>query len=358
MDKTEQLLKELTEADGVPGYEHEIRKIMARELNECTEELLYDKLGSIVGRSGNAEEGPRILVEGHMDEIGFMVKEITDEGFIKFLPLGGWWGHVALGHRMRVITSKGVFPGVIGSKPPHLLEDDERKKVLKIKDMFLDLGTQDKFDVRETLGVKVGDPIVPESHFTIMGNTQNYLSKAFDNRMGCAVAIQVAQHLKETGHPNALYAGASAQEEVGLRGAQTLAHLVDPDVAFCVDVGVAQDVPPEGFKKQERLGNGPTILIFDASMVPNVRFRDLIIETAEKENIPFHLSAMERGGGDGGRIHTSRLGVPTIYIGAPTRYIHAHNGIMNRADYDNTVKLIVEVIKRLDKETVRSFTQD
>lgn len=358
MDKTEQLLKELTEANGVPGYEHEIRKIMSRELGDCTDELLYDKLGSIAGRSGAADRRPRILVEGHMDEIGFMVKEITDDGYIKFLPLGGWWGHVALGHRMRLITSKGIFPGVIGSKPPHLLEEDERKKVLKIKDMFLDVGLQKGFDVEKQLGVKVGDPIVPESQFTIMGNKKNYLSKAFDNRMGCAVAIQVAQKLHRTKHPNTLFAGASVQEEVGLRGAQTLAHLVDPDVCFCVDVGVAQDVPPEGFKKTERLGNGPSVLIYDACMLPNTRFRDFVLETAEQKKIPVHLTYMERGCGDGARIHTSRLGVPTIYIGAPTRYIHAHNGIMNRADYDNTVKLIVEVIKRLDESTVGSFTQD
>jgi putative aminopeptidase FrvX len=190
-----------------------------------------------------------------------------------------------------------------------------------------------------------------------MANPKNYLSKAFDNRMGCATAIGVLQYFKRVKHPNAIFAGATAQEEVGLRGAQTIAHLVDPDVCFSVDVGVAQDIPPDGLKKSERLGNGPSILIYDGCMLPNVKFRDLIIETAQQKRIPFHLTYMERGCGDGGRVHVSRLGVPTIYIGAPVRYIHAHNGIMNRADYDNTVRLICEIIKKLDAKTVKSFTQ-
>ncbi|MCK4302093.1 MAG: M42 family metallopeptidase [candidate division Zixibacteria bacterium] len=357
MDRTELLLKELTEANGVSGHETDIRRIMARELEGMVDDIVYDKLGSIAGVKKGAANQPRILVEGHMDEVGFMVKEITDEGFIKFLPLGGWWPHVALGQRMRVITAKGPVVGVTGSKPPHLLEQKEREKVLKIEDMFLDVGTQEKFNVEKKLGIRIGDPIVPESVFTILGNRKQYLSKAFDNRMGCAVALDVVRKFQRVKHPNTIYGGASSQEEVGLRGAQTLAHLVDPDVCFCVDVGVAQDVPPDGFKKVERLGNGPSILIYDAMMLPNVRLRDLILKTAQEKKIPFHLTYMARGAGDGGRIHMTRIGVPTIYLGAPVRYIHAHNGIMNRTDYDNTVRLIFEVIKKLDTRTVKSFTE-
>ncbi len=357
MDKTALLLKELTEANGVPGHEQDIRAIMARELKGQVDEILYDKMGSIVGRKKGTADAPRVLVEGHMDEIGFMVKEITKEGYIKFLPLGGWWGHVALGQRMRVITNKGPVIGVIGSTPPHLLQPKEREKVLEIKDMFLDVGCQEKFDVKKKLGIRLGDPIVPDAGFVVMGNPKNYLSKAFDNRMGCAVALDVISHFQKIKHPNTIYGGASVQEEVGLRGAQTLAHLTDPDVCFCVDVGVGQDIPPDGFKKAEKLGGGPSILIYDGCMLPNTTLRDLMIKTAEQKKIPFHLSYMERGCGDGARVHTSRLGVPTIYIGAPVRYIHAHNGIMNRADYDNTVKLICEVIKKLDHKTVKSFTE-
>jgi endoglucanase len=298
------------------------------------------------------------MISGHMDEIGFMVKEITKEGYIKFLPLGGWWGHVALGQRMRVVSSKGVFVGVVGSKPPHILKAEERKKVLDINDMFLDVGVIEKFDIKKKLGIKVGDPIVPDSQFTIMGNNKLYMSKAFDNRVACAIVIDVARKLKKIKHPNMLLAGGTVQEEVGLRGAQTIAHIGNPDVALVVDVGVAQDIPPEGFSKDEKLGAGPVVLIYDGGMIPNLKLRDLIIKTAEQKKIPYHLSYMAGGTGDGARIHMTRAGVPAIYVGPPVRYIHSNNGILYRKDYDNTVKLMVELIKKLDKKTVKSLTED
>ena len=357
MDKTEFLLQELTEANGVSGFESEVQKIMARELGALSDRVEYDKLGSIVGIKTGAKKSPRVMVVGHMDEIGFMVKEITEEGYIKFLPLGGWWGHVALSQRMRVITSKGPVVGVVGSTPPHLLPMEERKKVLEIKDMFIDVGVQEKYDVRKRLGIKVGDPIIPDSQFTIMGNKKMYMSKAFDNRMACAVAIDVLRKLKTNKHPNTVLSGATVQEEVGIRGSRTLAHLAEPDVCIVCDTGIAQDIPPDGKKKVEKLGAGPAVLIIDGTMIPNMGLRDFVINTAEKKKIPYHLTSMERGGTDGGGIHISRTGVPSVVIGPPVRYIHSHNGILNRTDYDNTVRLIVEVIKGLDEKRVKSFTQ-
>lgn len=355
MDKSELLLKEITEANGVSGYEADIRKIMTRELKGYVDNIEYDKLGSILGSKKGTNDNPRVMVSGHMDEIGFMVKEITKDGYIKFLPLGGWWGHVAFGQRMRVISSKGVF---VGSKPPHLLKAEERKKVLDINDMFLDVGVVEKFDIKKKLGIKVGDPIVPDSQFTIMGNNKLYMSKAFDNRVACAIVIEVAKRLKKIKHPNMFLAGGTVQEEVGLRGAQTIAHIANPDVALVVDVGVAQDIPPEGFSKDEKLGAGPVILIYDGGMIPNLKLRDLVVKTAEQKKIPFHFSYMAGGTGDGARIQMTRSGVPSIYIGPPVRYIHSNNGILYRKDYDNTIKLMVELIKKLDKKTVKSLTED
>ena len=358
MDNTEKLLQELTEANGVSGYENEVRTIMSRELKKHANELQYDKLGSVMGVKKGKATDSRVMVIGHMDEIGFMVKEITKEGYIKFLPLGGWWGHVAMAQRMRIITSKGPVLGVVGSKPPHMLLDEERKKVVEIKDMFIDVGAQAKFDVQKKLGIKVGDPIIPDSNFTILGNNKMYLSKAFDNRVACAIVIDVLKSLKGQAHPNTVLGAASVQEEVGCRGAATLAHIGEPDVCIVCDTGIALDIPPDGFGKAERLGNGAAILIYDATMIPNIKLRDLVIKTAESKKIPYHLTYMERGGTDGSRIHISRMGVPSIVIGPPVRYIHSHNGILNRADYDNTVKLIAEVIKKLDKKTVRSLTEN
>lgn len=357
MDKTEQLLKEITEANGVSGYEGEVRRIMARELQTVADTVECDKMGSIYGRKCGSAESPRVLVVGHMDEIGFMVKEISSEGYIRFLPLGGWWGHVALGQRMRIMTRRGPVLGVIGSKPPHLLEAEERKKVLELKDMFIDVGVQEGFDARKELDIRVGDPIIPDSEFTVMGNKSMYLSKAFDNRVACAIALDVLRAFKGGDHPNTILAGGTTQEEIGSRGAVTLAHVTEPDVAIIVDVGIGQDIPPDGFKRAEKLGAGPAVLIFDASMIPNLKLRDLLIDTAEEKKIPYHLSYMERGGTDGARIHVSRSGVPSVVVGPPVRYIHSHNSILNRDDYDNTVKLITEVIKKLDSRTVAGLTE-
>ena len=358
MDKTELLLKELTEANGVSGYESEIRAIMKRELKKTSDTVECDKMGSVLGTQNGPKNSPRVMTVGHMDEIGFMVKEITNEGFIKFLPLGGWWGHVALGQRMRIITSKGVVLGVVGSTPPHLLPQEERKKVIEIKDMFIDVGATDKFDVKKKLNITPGDPIVPDSQFTIMSNKKAYMAKAFDNRVACAIVLEVMEKLKKVKSPNTVLGGATVQEEVGLRGAQTIAHLANPDVCIIVDTGIAQDMPPNTFSKEEKLGAGPVVLIYDGGMIPNLKLRDLVYKTAKAKKIPFHLSYMLGGATDGGRIHMSRLGVPSIVIGPAVRYIHSHNSILTRDDYDNTVKLVFELIKQLDAKTVKSLTED
>ncbi len=357
MDNSEKLLQELTDASGVSGYEHEIRKIMARRMKGVVDRIEYDKMGSIIGVKKGSTEKPRVLVVGHMDEIGFMVKEITKEGYIRFLALGGWWGHVALGQRMRIITSKGPVIGVVGSKPPHLLPEDERKKVLEIKEMFIDVGVLEKFDVQKKLGIKVGDPIIPESQFMIMANPKMYMAKAFDNRVACAIVLELLNKFAKQTHPNTLLAGATVQEEVGVRGSQTVAQLTDPDVCIVVDTGIGQDIPPEGFSKTEKMGAGPVVLIYDAGMIPNIKLRDLVTSTGDRKKIPYHISYMERGATDGKLIHVSRIGVPTIVIGPPVRYIHSHNAILCRNDYDNTIKLVAELIKKLDAKTVKSLTE-
>jgi len=355
VDFSAELLRDLTNAYGTSGHEDAATEVMAAYLKNFVDEIKYDRLGSVIGIKKGAEDKPRILLDSHIDEIGFMVKEITKEGFIKFLPLGGWWGPVALGQRMKIITKKGPVLGVIGSKPPHMLKEDERKKAMDIADMFIDVGAMEKFDVRKKLGIELGNPIVPDSEFTLMNNNQVYLAKALDNRVACALIIDTLRSLKKVKHPNTIYASGSVQEEVGLRGAATVAHITDPDVAICLDVGIALDVP--GYiDRVEKFGAGPAILIYDGGMLPNTRLRDLIMETAKENKIPFHLTYMERGSGDGARIHLTRSGVPSIYMGPPTRYIHSHNSMLYRKDYDYTLKLLVALVKKLNKKTVASLT--
>ena len=355
MDKTTRLLKEITEAGGVPGYESDVRAIMREHLQDVAT-IEQDKMGSFIGKHVGESERPRVMLAGHMDEIGFMVRHITKEGFVKFQPLGGWWDQVLLGHRVVIKTAKGDVLGVLGAKPPHLLDSEERKKVIEKKKMYIDVGACSEEEVRE-MGVRHGDPIIPVSEFTPMANPRFYLSKAFDNRVGCALAVQAVQQLVKGGHPNTVYAVGTVQEEVGLRGAKTSAFTIDPDVAIILEVDIAGDVP--GIEPEEtavKMGGGPTLLVYDARMIPNLQLRDLVIATAEELEIPLQFSAMAGGATDGGMIHIHNEGVPTVVLGVPTRHIHSHNAILCRDDYDQALKLVVALVKKLDAKTVAGLT--
>jgi putative aminopeptidase FrvX len=355
MDETEKLLKELTEANGVSGYETEVRNIIRRYF-EPLGEITQDRIGSLICRKvGDAVE-PKVLLAGHMDEVGFMVKHVTKEGFIKFTSLGGWWDQVLLAQRVLIRTSKSDVIGVIGAKPPHLLSEEERKKLVEKKDMYIDIGATSQEEVEEA-GVRVGDSIVPISEFTVLANPRTYLSKAFDNRVGCALVIAALQSLVKRSHLNTLFGVATVQEEVGVRGATTSVEVVNPDVAIVLEVDIAGDVP--GIKPEEssiKLGGGPTVLAYDARMIPNLKLRDLVIDIAKRLDIPLQVSAVEGGATDGAAIHLHKSGVPTVVLAIPTRHIHSHNAIFHRDDFDHAVTLLTEVIQELDKETVANLT--
>ena len=351
MDATHALLKELTEAFGPPGHETEVAGVMRKHMKGLGE-VSQDRLGSVICKQKGRSEEPRVMFAGHMDEVGFMVKGITKEGFLKFLPMGGWWGHVLLAQRVRIRTKNGDVIGVVGSKPPHELQEEERKKVMELKDMFIDVGATSYFDVKKRLGIHAGDPIVPEAPFQVMGNDRLYLAKALDNRFGCAVVVDAMRKLAKATHPNTVYGVATTMEEVGLRGAQTSVASVKPHVAIALDVGIAHDTPGSMGDGDEKLGGGVGILVYDASMIPNVKLRNLAIDICERGKIPYHLGTVERGGTDAGRFHVYDTGVPSLVIFVPTRYIHSHSTIMDRKDYDATVRFLVELAKRLDKKTV------
>ncbi len=350
MDSSFELIRELTEASGISGYEREVRDIIRRNLSGIAD-MEQDGLGSIVCRKKGASETPRIMLAGHMDEVGFIVKLITDEGFLRFSPVGGWWGHVILAQRVLVKSRTGDFMGLIGSKPPHILNEEERKKLQEPKDMYIDVGATSAEEVK-ALGIRPGDPVIPICPFTALGTGKTFMGKAFDDRVGCAIMIDVMKGLVGKRHPNTVYAAGTVQEEVGLRGARTSSWLVEPDVALTMEIAVAGDVP--GIKKEEAqagLGKGPVILIHDGSMIPNLKLRDLFIDTAEELKIPYQLDVMEKGGTDSGAIHLHRRGVPSLVIGVPTRHIHSHAGIIHQEDYTHAVELVSAVVRRLDAAT-------
>ncbi len=354
MDETLQLLKELAEAPGVPGQEEAVRRVMRRHL-EPLGEILTDNLGSVVGRKEGPAGGPKIMVAGHLDEIGFMVTRITDEGYLKFQTLGGWWDQVMMAHRVEVFTREGPVIGVIGSKPPHILEASERNKVVDKKTMFIDIGASSKAEA-ESWGVRPGDPVVPVGPFGQMRNPDLLMAKAWDNRFGCALAIELLRRLQGQEHPNTVFGVGTVQEEVGLRGATTTTHLIQPDIGIALDTGVAGDMPGVNVDDAAgKLGGGPVILLYDGSMIAHTGLRNLVIDVAAAEGLPLQFDKMPAGGTDGGRMHVFGNGVPTVVLGVAVRYIHTHTAIMHRRDFEQAAQLLVALVKRLDAETVRQL---
>jgi len=351
MDELLSLMKDLTDAPGVSGFEEPVRRVMRRYL-EPVSQVLIDNLGSVVGRKVGQAGGPKVVLAGHLDEIGFMVTRITDEGYLKFQTLGGWWEQVMLAQRVEIHTRNGPVPGVVGSKPPHILKPEERSKPVDKREMFIDVGAFSREEA-QAFGIRPGDPVVPVCPFTVMRNPDMLMAKAWDNRFGCALAVEVLRRLKGQAHPNEVYAVGNVQEEVGLRGAVTTTNLIAPDIGIALDTSVAGDMPGvDADAAFGKLGRGPVVLLYDASMIPHVGLRDLVIDVAEAEGIPYQFDVMPGGGTDAGKIHTFGAGVPSIVIGVPVRYIHTHAAILHRRDFEQAAQLLVAIVKRLDAETV------
>ena len=357
--KSLSLLKEMLESFGPAGFEVETASIVKKAVKAYADEVMTDKLGSVIFTHKGTSEQPRVLLAGHIDEVGFVISGIDDHtGFLTFNALGGWWDQVLLSQRVIVRTEKGDIQGVIAAKPPHLLPPDEVKKVVEKRFMFIDIGASSKKDA-EGMGVRIGDPVVPLSGFSTIRGGKLGMGKAFDDRIGAFMAMEIVRRLAEDKikHPNTVYGAATVQEEVGARGAATVAHIVDPDVAVVLEVDIAGDVP--GVQPQEapsKMGKGPSILTFDSSMIPNQALKQFVIDTAKKAKIPYQLSMVAMGGTDAMRIHMSRAGCPSIVISAPTRHIHSHVGILSFDDVENAIKLTIELIKKFDKKTVSGFT--
>ncbi|UPM54988.1 M42 family metallopeptidase [Gottfriedia acidiceleris] len=349
---TLQLFKFLTELQGAPGFEHEVRHFMRKELEKYTNEIVQDRLGSIFGVKRGTEDGPTVMVAGHMDEVGFMVTQITENGMLRFQPLGGWWNQVLLAQRVQVMTEQGPVIGVIGSIPPHLLSDELRARPMDIKNMLIDIGADNKEDALK-IGVRPGQQIVPVCPFTPMANEKKIMAKAWDNRYGCGLAIELLKEVQNETLPNILYSGATVQEEVGLRGAQTAANMIKPDIFYALDASPANDM--SGSKSEfGQLGKGVLLRILDRTMVTHKGIREFILDTAETNKIPYQYF-VSQGGTDAGRVHVSNDGVPSAVIGICSRYIHTSASIIHVDDYLAAKELLVKLVKATDKTTVETL---
>ncbi|ERN52350.1 M42 family metallopeptidase [Alkalihalophilus marmarensis] len=346
------MFKTLTELQGAPGFEHDVRKFVRGELEKYSDEIVQDRLGSIFGVKKGAAEGPVVMVAGHMDEVGFMVTSINEKGLIRFQTLGGWWSQVLLAQRVQIMTDAGPVIGVIGSTPPHLLEESQRKKPMEIKHMYIDIGADDKEDAKK-IGIKPGQQIVPVCPFTPMANDKKILAKAWDNRYGVGLSIELLKELQNEKLPNTLYSGATVQEEVGLRGAQTSAQMIKPDIFYALDASPANDATG-GKDAFGHLGKGALLRILDRTMVTHRGMREFILDTAETHNIPYQYF-ISQGGTDAGRVHMSGDGVPSAVIGICSRYIHTAASIIHIDDYAAAKELIVKLVKSTDHNTLEQI---
>lgn len=351
------LLRQLTEAHSVSGFEDEVRAIFHEELSGRGT-IGHDRLGSVYCQSSSPQEGPRILVAGHMDEVGFRVQAITSNGFLTFVPVGGWWGHNLLAQRVEIKTRSGrKITGVVASKPPHFLSKAERGKVQELDAMFIDVAASSKDEVAEW-GIRVGDPIAPVSAFQATAHPDRYLAKAFDNRVGMAGAIEVGRELLGKTSANLVVAG-TVQEEVGLRGSRTLANELQPDVAIVLEGPPADDTPGQDLSvSQGVLGGGVQVRLHDPSAIMSPRLVDLALQVAESKGIAHQVTVRRSGGTDAGGFHLSNRGVPCVVLGVPARYIHSHNGVIELADYQAMVALtqgLVEELAQVGLDPLTSF---
>jgi len=350
------LLKELTEAHSVPGYEEEVRAIFVNELEECGD-LSTDKNGSVFCKLG--ERGPKIMIAGHMDEVGFRVQNILPNGFVQFVAVGGWWGHTLLSQRVEILTQSGrKILGVISSQPPHFLSEAQRNKVMGLESMFIDVGASSQKEAELVFGLSLGDPIAPVSEFTQMTNQDYYMAKAFDNRVGMAGVIQAGKVLQDQVSNSQIVLTGTVQEEVGLRGAKTAASFIKPDVAIVLEGPPADDTP--GFSSAEAqgmLGGGVQIRLHDPTAIMNPRLVALAQEVAETEGIMYQSTVRRSGGTDAGSFSLANEGVPSIVLGVPARYIHSHNAIIDINDQLSMVELVVALVKELDQRGVGGLTK-
>lgn len=353
--KAVSLLQELTDAHAVSGHEDEVRAIFVDELGECGE-LSTDRNGSVFCETEG--DGPRVLVAGHMDEVGFMVQNITQDGFIQFVPIGGWWAHSLLSQRVEILTRSGAkILGVVSSLSPHMLPESQRQQVMSIDKMFIDVGADSRRAAMDEFGISLADPISPCSSFTPMAREDYFMAKAFDNRVGMAGVIQAGQILAQSTLPNRLVLCGTVQEEVGLRGAKTAATYSNPDVAIILEGPPADDTP--GLSRgdcQGRLGGGVQIRMFDPTAIANPRLAALAIEVAKAEGIPHQVTVRRSGGTDAGSFHLANHGVPSIVLGVPARYIHSHNAVIDLNDHLHMITLIIALARRLDRDTVDGLT--
>ncbi len=339
------LLKELTEASGVSGNEKEVRDLIISEIKDYVDHYKIDRIGNIIAyKKGKKDIGKKLMITAHMDEVGLMVKDIDNDGFIKFMPVGGIDKRILVSKP--VLVGKNKLPGVIGAKPIHLQKPEERTRALGIDELYIDIGAKSKEEAEKY--VSIGDYVIFDSEYIEFGEGL-VKAKALDNRVGCSLLIKLIREIEDI----SFYAVFTVMEEVGLVGAGPAAFEVDPDYSIVLEGTLCYDMPKlDSHLVPTYLNKGPAISLIDRTTIYNKAFRDKIVELAEKNNIPYQFRKTSMGGNDAGKIHTTKEGSITATISVPCRYIHSPASVMSKKDYDNTFALLKEILFHFEKEEI------
>jgi len=333
-----ELLKTLTELCGIPGREEKVRHFVKEALAPLCDELRVDALGNVIGHKSGP--GPSVMIAAHMDEIGFVVKHIDDNGFLRMEPSGGFDPKTLIAQRVLVHTETETLLGIIGSKPVHILSDEERKKPLELRDLFVELGLPAEMVCKV---VEVGDFITLEQTFQHVGDLVS--GKALDDRVGVYVMLEALRKLSD--HQANIYAVATVQEEVGLRGATVAGFGVNPDIGVALDVTVAADVPGSQEHEQvTKLGQGTAIKVKDSSHIANPKLVKFFKGLAKGKEIPYQIEVLPRGGTDAAGMQMAQAGKAVITLSIPTRYLHSVVEAAHQTDIQASVDLLAAFLER------------
>ncbi|MDI3535396.1 MAG: tetrahedral aminopeptidase [Thermosediminibacterales bacterium] len=337
------LLKKLSEAAGVSGFENHIRNVIREELKGYVDEIKTDALGNLITYKKGKKNYPIVMLCAHMDEVGLMITSIDKDGFLKFKTVGGIDDRILVSKVVEIGETR--CNGVIGAKAIHLQEAEERKKALKSKDLFIDIGAKSREDAEKK--VKIGDYAWFKSSFELFG--YNFCKgKALDDRAGCGVLIEI---LKNINNILPIYGVFTVQEEVGLRGSAVAAYSINPDLAIVIEATTANDVAEvEEHQQVTTINKGPALSVMDMTYLANKLIIKDIIKTAESRNIDIQFKRSTLGGTDAGRIQLTKEGIPSVIISIPCRYIHTPSSIISLKDYNNTIKLVECYINKIQKE--------
>lgn len=341
---TKKLLYTLTNIHGTSGYEIGIRKMMMGEMEKIADEVRIDTLGNVIATKRGAT--PSVMIAAHMDEIGLMIKSIDKKGYLRFLKLGGWYDATLLNRRVILHGNKGDVAGVIGSKPPHKMKEEERKLAVSADDMFIDIGAANKQEV-EKAGISVGTTATLDVELKALLNNR-VTGKALDDRIGIAMMIEAVRRTKSRA---TIYAVGTVQEEVGLKGAKTSAYGVSPDLAIVCEVTHATDYPGMNEKDSPvAMGKGPVITIADASgrgLITSPHVFRWLEKIAKKEYIPFQIEVSDGGTTDATAIHLTKAGIPSAIISIPTRYMHSGTEVASFKDLEGGIVLLARALENL-----------